>query len=84
MHTRLNAQIRKVSLGFMLGGIVLFLCFGASGLPVSRAQEVATPEPNDYYTVHAVTLPDGTAIEEDIINGPSSPPPGFEVERQAV
>ena len=83
MHTKLNAQISKVLLGFMLGGMVLFLCFGASG-PTARAQEAGTPEPNPYYTVNTVTLSDGTIIEEDIINGPPVPPPGFEVERQAV
>jgi hypothetical protein len=84
MITRLNAQIRKMLLGLMLVGIVLSLCFGADGSPVSRAQEVTTPESNDYYTVNVIAFSDGTVIEEDIINGPSSPPPGFEVERQAV
>jgi hypothetical protein len=40
--------------------------------------------PNPYYTVNLVTLADGTVVEEDIINGPPVPPPGYEIERQAV
>ncbi len=84
MHTRLNAQIRKVLLGFMLGVIVLFHCSGASGSPVFSTELIATTKPNKYYTVNTLRLSDGTAIEEAIINGPPVPPPGFEVERQAV
>jgi hypothetical protein len=84
MHTRLNAQIRKVLLGFMLGVIVSFHCSGASGSPVFRSELIATTKPNKYYTVNTLRLSDGTVIEENIINGPPVPPPGFEVERQAV
>ena len=84
MHTRLNAQIRKVLLGFMLGVIVSFHCSGASGSPVFRSELIATTKPNEYYTVNTLRLSDGTIIEEHIINGPPVPPPGFEVERQAV
>ena len=52
--------------------------------PTQTPTEAAAPGPNDYYTVNTVTLSDGTVIEEDIIKGPPVPPPGFEIERQAV
>jgi hypothetical protein len=38
----------------------------------------------NYFTLNSLTLADGTSIDEVIINGPPEPPPGFEVERQAV
>jgi YD repeat-containing protein len=84
MHTKLNDQIRKVLFGVMLGGIALFLSLGASGSPVAHAQEAWAHDPGAYYTVTTVTLSDGNIIEKDNINGPPVPPPGFEVERQAV
>ena len=84
MRTKFNVQIKKVLLGFMLVEIVLFLCFGTSGSSVAHAQDSMTLESGKYYTVNAVTLSDGTILEEVIINGPPVPPPGFEVERQAV
>jgi len=84
MNAKPNNQIRKFLQGIVLAGMMLFLCLGVSGSPAVHAQEVATPGPNDYYTVNTVTLSDGTVIEEDIINGPPVPPPGFEIERQAV
>jgi hypothetical protein len=52
--------------------------------PTKTLVETTAPESNDYYTVNTVNLSDGTIIEEDIINGPPEPPPGFEVERQSV
>lgn len=82
MHARLNAQFCKVLL--VLGAITLFHWSEASGKPVSSAELVATTKPNKHYTVNTFRLPDGTMIEEGIINGPPTPPPGFEIERQAV
>ena len=84
MHTRLSIQIRKSLFVFILGGLVLFLCFGAIGSPAAHAQQNVTPEPGKYYTVEAACLPNGDAIEKDTINGPSVPPPGFETQRQPV
>lgn len=74
----------NILLGFLLGGLVLSLCFGVGASSIVRAQEVPTPVTNDYYTVTLETLSNGTTIEENIINGPSSPPSGFEIERQSV
>ena len=84
MCIKLNARIVKASLWFMLGGIILFVCFGAGSSPTVHAQTAGTPEPNNYYTVNLVALSDGTVIEEAIINGPPTPPAGFDLERQAV
>jgi uncharacterized repeat protein (TIGR02543 family) len=69
---------------FMLVGVALFLCLGASGSPVAHVHEAWALDPSPYYTVTPLALPDGTIIEEVIINGPPVPPPGFELERQAV
>jgi len=63
---------------------MLLHCSEASGKPISRAELVATTKPNKYFTVNTLRLSDGTAIEEGIINGPPAPPPGFEIQRQAV
>ncbi|MCX6034295.1 MAG: hypothetical protein NTV38_04865 [Chloroflexi bacterium] len=52
--------------------------------PTTAPTKTAITTPNPYYTVNLVTLADGTVVEEDIINGPPVPPPGFEIERQAV
>jgi len=77
MHTRLNAQIRKVLTAFMLGGIVLLQCSGVSGSPVPGAELVTTRQPNKYLTVNTLRLSDGTSIEEAIINGPPVLPPAL-------
>jgi hypothetical protein len=69
--------------GSILVGILLSVLV-ASNLSNARAQEAVTPTPGDYYSVNKVTLADGSAIEELIINGPPVPPPGFEIQRQAV
>ncbi|MCX6035203.1 MAG: C39 family peptidase [Chloroflexi bacterium] len=84
MSVKSKDQYRKFLYGIALAGMVLIIWFGLSGSPAVRAQEAATPTPNDYYTVNQVSLSDGTVIEKMIINGPPVPPPGFEIERQAV
>jgi YD repeat-containing protein len=68
----------------MLAGIVVFLGLGASGLPAGHAQEARGLGPGSYSTVTPMMLPNGNMIDEVIIHGPPVPPPGFEVERQAV
>ena len=84
MNVKSNGQYRIFLCGIALAGMVLIIWFGLSGSPAVRAQEAATPTPNEYYTVNLVTLVDGTVIEEMIIKGPPVPPPGFEIERQEV
>lgn len=37
-----------------------------------------------YYSVETITVGGGVLLEQTIINGPSTPPPGFELERKSV
>ncbi len=55
-------------------------------LPASTLEPSATPTAasNDYYQLNALSLSDGTVINEMIIHGPPVPPPGFDIQRQAV
>lgn len=82
MQITSKIRIRWFLIG--LGGIVLLLFLSFGGLPVAHAQGAATPEPNPYYSVSTFALSDGTQLDKIVINGPSSPPPGFEAQRQAV
>ncbi|OIO86699.1 MAG: hypothetical protein AUK02_05730 [Anaerolineae bacterium CG2_30_58_95] len=45
MNAKPNIQMRKFLYGFVLAGMMLFLCLGVSGSPAAHAQEVETPEP---------------------------------------
>lgn len=78
MRTKLKAQVCKVMSGFMLAGIVL--SYGS----VSLADSSESPPKSKYFTVTTATLPDGMDVDKSIINSPPVPPPGFEVQRQAV
>jgi hypothetical protein len=90
MNAKSNNQIRKFFLyGTVLTGMMLALCFGVSSSPVARAQGAETPVPtpvpkSEYFTVITRTLGDGKSVDEYIINGPPTPPPGYEFERAAV
>ena len=85
MNAKSNNRIRKFLYGVVLAGMMLFLCLGVSGSPAAHAQEAQTPEPNtEYFTVITTTLDDGRSIDEYIINGPPTPPAGYEDERAAV
>ena len=45
----------------------------------------ANTEPNSkYFTAQTITLGDGTSLEKYILNGPPSPPEGYELKRAAV
>jgi len=84
MSAKFIAQVRVVMSGFAMAGTFSFLCLGTGDSLVARAQEAGTPQQSKYYSVSTLTLSDGTVIERAIIGGPPVPPPGFEVERQAV
>lgn len=78
MHIKFNAQLCKMLLRFMLVGIVL--SYGSVSLA-----DPSTPSPtNKYLTVTTETLQNGMDVDKTTINGPPVPPPGFEVQRQAV
>jgi len=59
-------------------------------LLVTSPITVAQPEPPmptqgvEYYAVETKMLDDGTSLDLVVINGPPTPPPGFEIERAAV
>lgn len=57
-------------------------------LLVTSPITVAQPEPPtqavEYYAVETKVLDDGTSLDIVLINGPPTPPPGFEIERAAV
>jgi len=78
MRTKFNAQVCKVLLGFMLVGIVL--SYGS----VSLADQSTPPQKNKYFSVTTETVQDGMDVDKTIINSPPIPPPGFEIQRQAV
>jgi len=59
------------------------------GNPPARVEAAPVPtaggEPaNPYYSVRTITLPDGTQLDEALVNGPAEPPPGYELERAPV
>ena len=60
----------------MAKGLLIMLLLLLATTPVILAQE-ETP-PNPYFSVETMTLPDGTSIDQVVINGPPEPPPGFE------
>jgi len=89
MNTKNEISLtRKILYGIM--SLAVFLAaFGAGNLPPARAQEggTATPPPSlirEYFSTRTVVLADGTSLDEDMINGPSTPPAGYELERTAV
>ena len=77
-------RIRKVFCAFILGVTEFFLGAGTGSALTAGARLLSVRQVNPYYTVTTSMLPDGNLIEEDNINGPPSPPPGFELDRQAV
>ena len=84
MYSEHYDQIRKVLFRLMLVGMALFLSFGAGSSPAAQAEGAGPQTIGRYYTVTPLTLSNGTLVDEVIINGPPTPPPGFEPERQAV
>jgi hypothetical protein len=82
-HTRVFSGTSVFALILMLICIVL-LCDSLAVDALGATEMAVTSEPGRYYTITAVTLSDGTIIERNNINGPPAPPPGFEIERQAV
>ncbi len=71
--------------------VCLLACFIFIYPAISGSDVVKTPvsvgpveQINPYYSTQTTTYSDGTSLTLHIINGPPKPPPGFEVERQAV
>ena len=71
-------KFRKVLSWIAFLAVILALWFGGNGSSAVHAQA------NRYFTEKIVTLADWTSLDEYIINGPSIPPPGYELERSVV
>ncbi len=55
-----------------------------SASPTQAPAPTSTSESSDYYSLNALSIPDGTIIDQMIIHGPPVPPPGYEMQLQAV
>ena len=84
MNTKIHNQMSKVFSWVIPGSIALLLWFGTGVLSSTHAQDAGKQEVSKHYSVNKLMLPNGKLINQVIINGPPTPPPGFEVERQAV
>ena len=86
-----KTQFRKVLYMALLFGIIIalfsagYLIFGAGVAPVVNAQGGEPPASNNtYFISRTLTLGNGISLTANIINGPPTPPPGYELERTAV
>jgi hypothetical protein len=84
MYLGVKDQLCEVLAGFMLWGVTLLICFGISLPQAASALETVATKSGKYFTTNTKMLPDGALIDETIINGPATPPPGFELQRKAV
>ena len=96
MYTILFARIRKTLVVTALLGIALYLCLPSAQAQEKKIPQEANPRPpirigegplkriNKYFSTQAITYSDGTSLVKEIINGPPTPPPGYELERLAV
>lgn len=67
------------------GLTVLVLLLLAASPSILAQPQPPTPTPStEYYSVETVELADGTSLDQVMINGPPTPPPGYEVERAAA
>jgi YD repeat-containing protein len=84
MNIGLNCSAHPVLRSFMLWGITLLLCSEVNLSQAASTLETVATTSGKYFTTNTQKLPDGTLLDQTIINGPSTPPPGFELQRQAV
>jgi hypothetical protein len=65
--------------------LMLLLALYAGDPALVRAQGVGTDtRASDYITVNPLVLENGLSVDEVIINGPPTPPPGYDLERTPV
>jgi len=73
--------------------VFMGICLGVLGFPgwvsgqtgAPSGQPIPTPEPvNPYISKITIPMEDGKSIDQVIIKGPPSPPPGYEDERSVV
>jgi hypothetical protein len=82
MKTTLNTKVGKILSSLVL--IALLLGSTGSSSSVARAEEAGKLQLGEYGTLSTLSLSNGTLIQRHGINGPSTPPPGFEDERTTV
>ncbi len=85
---------KTITMGVRIALVFIFIAAvfspaGASFSPVTApAEPAAAPdqqEPdNPYFSVQTATMADGTELDANTINGPSTPPAGYEQERKPV
>lgn len=86
--------MKAITLGMRIALVFIFIAavFSPAGASFSPAPAPAEPaaapdqqEPdNPYYSTQTVMLADGTELEATTINGPPTPPEGYELERVVV
>jgi hypothetical protein len=62
--------------------VILFLLFTLATVSLDLVS--ADDGDNPYYHVETIEVGNGKFVEKTTINGPSTPPPGFEHERKSV
>ncbi len=82
-------SVRKNNLLHLSTSLLIssILAISATTSPAHALETVVKTETiksSKYFTLNAVTLSNGTVLEQATINGPPKPPVGFEVQRQAV
>jgi len=82
MPNPFEAKINPAWPGFWR--VLLVLGLGVGGSHVAPAQAPGTPKTGSYSTVVRFKAAAGAELEQLSIHGPSTPPPGFEAQRQAV
>ena len=59
----------------------------ADDLPITsifQVEKSSVRKINQYFSTQSITYSDGRSIERMIINGPPTPPPGYEIQRTRV
>jgi hypothetical protein len=84
MYIRQNFGGLTLLRGLALWGINLLICLPVSLPQAAFALETVATKSGKYYTINTKRLSNGTLINETIIHGPPTPPPGFELQRQSV
>lgn len=86
MNAQHDSKSGRIFSLVMLIELVAVLYLGTGNPPKARAQgvETASKSSGQYFISQTIQAKDGTSLDETIINGPSQPPAGYELERQAV
>lgn len=60
--------------------LTMLIALSSISLGLVSADEGDDP----YYSIQTITVDDGKLLDQSIINGPSTPPPGYELQRKSV